>query len=67
MKVLVDLDKCCSSGLCVLKAPEVFDQRDEDGLVILLDATPPESSWDGVRAAVRMCPSQAIAVEEPEG
>ena len=37
MKVTVDEDKCCGAGTCVLLAPDVFDQRDEDGIVVLLD------------------------------
>ena len=37
MKVTVDQDKCGSSRQCVLNAMEVFDQRDEDGVVELLE------------------------------
>ena len=37
MKVTIDEEKCCGAGTCVMVAPEVFDQRDEDGVVILLD------------------------------
>ena len=33
MKITVDEEKCCAAGQCVLIAPEVFDQRDEDGIV----------------------------------
>lgn len=40
MKITVDEEKCCGAGQCVLIAPEVFDQRDEDGIVVLLDAEP---------------------------
>ncbi|MDX2860790.1 ferredoxin, partial [Streptomyces scabiei] len=36
MKVRVDETRCCGAGSCVLIAPEVFDQRDEDGIVALL-------------------------------
>ena len=36
MKVTVDQDKCVSSGMCVMNAAEVFDQRDDDGVVVLL-------------------------------
>ena len=41
MKITVDQDKCVSSGQCVLNAADVFDQRDEDGVVVLLDDSPP--------------------------
>ena len=40
MHVEVNVPKCVASGQCVLIAPEVFDQRDDDGMVILLDDSP---------------------------
>ena len=33
VKVTVNQDKCVSSGQCVLNAMDVFDQRDDDGVV----------------------------------
>ncbi|WP_305788405.1 ferredoxin [Symbioplanes lichenis] len=64
MKVLLDQDKCVGSGQCVLAAPEVFDQRDEDGVAILLQTEPPESDGDDVHHAALVCPAQAIDVED---
>ncbi|SDP83362.1 Ferredoxin [Actinopolyspora xinjiangensis] len=64
MKVVVDEDRCCGAGQCVLLAPEVFDQRDEDGVVELLDAEPSEERADGVRHAASVCPARAIHVAE---
>lgn len=64
MKVTVDQDKCVSSGQCVLNAGAVFDQRDADGVVVLLNDDPPIDQADNVRRAVAACPAQAIAVEE---
>ena len=40
MKVTVDRDKCVSSGMCVMNAAEVFDQCDDDGVVVLLVDAP---------------------------
>ncbi len=62
MRVTVDTDKCCGSGQCVLTAPEVFDQRDEDGIVVLLQAEPPTELHDQVRRAAAFCPASAIEV-----
>ena len=36
VRVTVDQDKCVSSGMCVMNAAEVFDQSDDDGVVVLL-------------------------------
>jgi ferredoxin len=62
MRVIVDQDKCVSSGLCVLAAGAVFDQREEDGIVFLLDDSPPAGLHDAVRRAAALCPAQAISV-----
>lgn len=66
LRVVVDRDKCCGSGQCVLTAPEVFDQSDDDGLVMLLDPRPPAGSRGKVRNAAAFCPAGAISVEEAE-
>jgi ferredoxin len=65
MKVIIDQDRCIASGQCVLLAPDVFDQRDEDGIVVLLQEDPPAELHEDVRQAARVCPSQAIWLEEP--
>jgi ferredoxin len=62
MKVTVDEEKCCGAGTCVLLAPAVFDQRDEDGIVILLDERPGEDLHAIVREAASVCPGAAISV-----
>jgi ferredoxin len=64
MRVTIDEDKCCASGQCVLAAPEVFDQRDDDGIVVLLDASPPPEQHQAVRDAAAVCPAAAILVRE---
>ncbi|MGW5861139.1 ferredoxin [Streptomyces sp. NPDC055239] len=62
MKLTIDEDKCCGAGQCVLIAPEVFDQRDEDGIVILLDPTPPQEQHTTAREAAAVCPAAAIDI-----
>ncbi|WAS91315.1 ferredoxin [Nannocystis punicea] len=63
MRVLVDENKCCGAGQCVMIAPRVFDQRD-DGIVILLDESPPKELHPAVREAACVCPGAAIVLEE---
>lgn len=64
MKITVDEEKCCGAGQCVMIAPEVFDQRDEDGIVVLLEAEPDAAHHAAVREAASVCPASAIATEE---
>lgn len=33
--MIIDQDKCVASGQCVLNAEDAFDQRDEDGAMLL--------------------------------
>lgn len=63
MRIRIDQDKCCGAGQCVLAAPEVFDQRDNDGVVLLLIESPPESARADVERAARLCPALAIRIE----
>ena len=63
LKVHVDEHKCIGAGQCVLRAPKIFDQR-EDGIVILLDPTPPAALHEAARKAADLCPAEAIAIEE---
>ncbi|HEY1704300.1 MAG TPA: ferredoxin [Trebonia sp.] len=64
MLITIDEEKCCASGQCVLAAPEVFDQRDEDGIVVLLDASPAAEQHQAARDAAAVCPAAAIFVQE---
>jgi ferredoxin len=67
MRVIVDQDKCVASGQCVLAAGAVFDQRAEDGTVLLLDAAPPPELHEAVRRAAALCPARAITVRTSAG
>jgi ferredoxin len=62
MTVSVDEGRCISAGHCVLVAPEVFDQREEDGVVVLLTSEPSMDLEDPVHEAERICPARAIEV-----
>ncbi|MBD0689730.1 ferredoxin [Streptomyces sp. CBMA123] len=64
MHLTVDPGVCVGSGQCALATPEVFDQDDADGTVVLLDARPAPALHDAVRDAVRNCPVQAISATD---
>jgi ferredoxin len=63
VKVVVDQHRCASSGNCALAVSAVFDQRPDDGVVVLLNESPPDSMADEILEAQDMCPAQAIFVE----
>jgi ferredoxin len=64
VKLTVDQDKCVSSGQCVLNASDVFDQRDDDGVVLLLIERPGPEYAEDTRKAAAACPALAIHIEE---
>jgi ferredoxin len=66
MRLRVNQDQCCSSGMCTFIAPDVFDQDLLDGRVLLLDPTPPPAHHEAVRHAIHTCPCGAIS-EDPTG
>jgi ferredoxin len=62
MKISADRGVCIGAGNCVLTAPEVFDQSEDDGTVVLLEANPGEEHRSAVEEAVAICPSGAITL-----
>lgn len=64
MKVIAHQEKCVAAGQCAMIAPNVFDQRDEDGVVLVLIDSPPPAQHQNVRRAASACPAQAIDIEE---
>ena len=63
VRVQADRDVCISAGNCVMAAGALFDQ-DEDGIVVVLVDEVPEGEEDSAREAVRLCPSQALQVDD---
>lgn len=66
VRVSVDVDRCCGSGQCALAVPGVFDQREEDGQVVLLQPRPPLVLLEDLRHARDRCPSDAIDLDPPD-
>lgn len=62
MRVTAHKEQCVGAGLCVLSAPEVFDQNPDDGLVEVRADQPAAEHADAVREAVALCPARAIAI-----
>lgn len=62
MRIEVDRGRCVGAGMCNLAAPDVFDQDDAEGQVVLLDPQPPAELHEAVRIAVETCPSSSISI-----
>ena len=63
IKVRIDQEKCIGAGHCVRAAADVFDQREDDGIVVLLLAETPDARATDLQKAERLCPAQAIRIE----
>ena len=66
IRIHVDEDKCIGAGHCVRAASKVFDQREDDGIVVLLVSEASDDAEPELRKAERLCPSQAIRIETTE-
>jgi ferredoxin len=64
MRIAADREVCIGSGNCVLTAPAVFDQDDDEGLVVVLTPDVGPGDADAVREAVARCPSGALRLLE---
>jgi ferredoxin len=62
MRVVVDTEKCVAAGQCVIEASDIFDQREDDGVVVLLEQSPAEDRADAALRAAELCPSAAITI-----
>jgi ferredoxin len=62
MRVEVDRGRCRGAGQCTLYAPELFDQSEDDGLVVVLDDRPPPALRGEARLAAKLCPNSVIHV-----
>ena len=60
MRVTVAVERCGGAGQCARTAPQVLDQDEDDGTVILLTDEPPQPLHDAVRRAAALCPNSVI-------
>jgi len=64
MKIIINRDSCIGAGQCVLAAPELFDQSEDDGLVVLRNAAASEADRAGAEAAAFACPTRSITIAD---
>jgi len=62
--IKVDDVLCQGHGVCESEAPDVFTLAPKARTVTILDAQPADSRRAAVDAAVKYCPTHALAVDE---
>lgn len=62
MKLSVDRQLCMSTALCTGIAPDALAMNGDGSLLVLVE-TPGADIADDVHDAVRMCPVQALVLE----
>ena len=65
MRVVVDEKQCEANAICVGLAPELFELPDDSDVVRVRRAVVADEAL-AVRDAVRLCPKQALSIEEDE-
>lgn len=63
IKVEVDPVLCEGHGQCVNAAPGVFAMDDDDEVVRVLIAEPPEDLGADIELACALCPTRAITIK----
>jgi ferredoxin len=64
MRIDADREVCCGSGMCALTAPDVFDQDEDDGRVVVIMPEPDADQEATAREAVELCPSGALSATD---
>jgi ferredoxin len=64
MRVTADRSTCATSSLCVYAVPQVFDQDEDEGLVVIVETFPAPALQDVVRKAARGCPTGSIQIHD---
>lgn len=66
MRVIAQTQRCIASGICALTCPQVFGQRDEDGVVHVVDERPSLALLTRVRQVVDLCPALVFRLEDED-
>jgi ferredoxin len=62
MRIEIDEDRCQGHALCAMYAPNLFDNRADDGHAVAIPGEVPDSEAEAARRAVAGCPEQAITL-----
>lgn len=63
-KIVADRSRCVGGGNCVMSAPQLFTQAEDDGLVQVIRSILSEEDMAAAEFAVNSCPAQALTIIE---
>jgi ferredoxin len=64
MRVIRNATTCALHGECVMAAPDVFEIRDDDEVVTVVNPEPGEELRGSVENAALACPTSSIRIED---
>jgi ferredoxin len=64
MRVIRNANTCALHGECVMAAPDVFEIRDDDEVVTVLNPEPDEKLRKSIENAALTCPTSSIRIED---
>jgi ferredoxin len=64
MRVIRNATTCALHGECVMAAPGVFEIRDDDEVVTVLNSEPGEELRRSVENAALACPTSSLRIED---
>ncbi|WP_232835895.1 ferredoxin [Actinocorallia populi] len=62
VRLHADLDRCRGAGQCVFTAPDLFDQDDVEGKVVILVPSPGPDRLPLADRATVACPNRALTL-----
>ena len=66
VKIVIDKQKCSGMGMCVFRAPDIFDQSAEDGKVFVKQNASVSDNMEALRDAILDCPTQSLSLGDKE-
>ncbi|HWU10858.1 MAG TPA: ferredoxin [Streptomyces sp.] len=64
MRIGTRPDRCIGAGHCVLNSPDLFDQSEAMGTVVVLAEEVPRPLAEQARAAIDACPTSTLYMTE---
>jgi len=61
-RIRIDESQCIGAGRCVIAAPDLFDQRESDGVVMVMTQSPAPDAYDRAVKAAAQCPARVIEI-----